>query len=256
MSELSGHAARAIEVTKVHADGKGVACVLQRLSLDVPGNELTVIMGPSGSGKSTLLHCFAGLDRVTSGHIVIGDQDITTLSDAKLTALRRERIGLVFRECDLVPDLTVGRNIRLPLSLARRKIDKEWFDYIGRAMQLEKLFNQMPARLSDAQRQRATIARALINKPGIIFVDEPTDILDSRSSEELLALLRTFVDEMRQTILMVTRSPIVASYAHSVVFLSDGRIVDRVTSPTLDGILDRIKALSSADDPRSQRQSA
>lgn len=250
MSGLSSHAARAIEVTKVHADGETVVCALQRLSLDVSENELTAIMGPSGSGKSTLLHCFAGLDRVTSGCILIGDHDITTLSDTELTILRREQIGLIFRECDLMPSLTVRRNIRLPLLLARRKVDKEWFDHIVHTTQLKKLLDQMPARLSHEQRQRVTVARALINGPRIVFADEPTGTLDSRSSEEILALLRTFVDEMGQTILMVTRSPVVASYAHSVVFLSDGRIVDCVADPTPDSILDRIKALPPVHDLR------
>lgn len=249
MSGLSSHAARAIEVTKVHADGETVVCAFQRLSIDVPENELTAIMGPSGSGKSTLLYCLAGLDRVTSGRIFIGDRDITTRSDTELAILRRERVGLIFRECDLVPELTVRRNIRLPLLLARRKVDKEWFDHIVHAAQLKKLLDQMPAQLSYGQRQRVAVARALINRPRIVFADEPTGTLDSRSREELLVLLRTFVDEMGQAMFMVTRSPVVASYAHSVVFLSGGRIVDCMADPTPGGILDRIKAPPPAPDP-------
>ncbi len=242
MNGRSSHAARAIDVTKVHAESQAVVFALRQLSLDVPQNELTAVMGPSGSGKTTLLYCLAGLDRVTSGRILIGDRDITKLRDTKLAILRREWVGLVFQECDLMPTLTVARNILLPLSLAGRKVDKKWFDHIVRATRVEKLLDRRPAQLSRGQRQQVAVARALINSPRIVLADEPTGPLDSRESEELMALLRTCVDKMGQTILMVTRNPVAACYANSVVFLSDGRIVDCVADPKLDSVVDRIKA--------------
>lgn len=243
MSGLRSHAARAIEVTKVYGRDEIAINVLQGLSLDVPVNEFTAIMGPSGSGKSTLLHCLAGLDRVTSGSIFIGDQDINDLSDTELAKLRRERVGLVLQECHLMPAITVAQNIRLPLLRARQKVDKEWFDYIVREARVEKLLGRRPAQLSRGQQQRVATSRALINRPIIVFADEPTGILDPRERDELLVFLRTCVAEMNQAVLMVTRNPVAACCAKSVVFMSDGRIVDRMISPEPDDILDRMKEL-------------
>jgi putative ABC transport system ATP-binding protein len=198
-------------------------------------------MGPSGSGKSTLLHCIAGLDTLTSGHAFIGDEDLSTLDDRQLTMLRRDRIGFVFQAYNLVPTLTALENVVLPLRLAGRKGDQEWISTVIDTMGLANRLQHRPSELSGGQQQRVAVARALVTRPQIIFGDEPTGNLDSRSSTEVLTFMRRAVDEMAQTIVIVTHDPNTASYADRLVFLADGRIVDEMHEPTADRVLDRMK---------------
>jgi putative ABC transport system ATP-binding protein len=198
-------------------------------------------MGPSGSGKSTLLHCIAGLDTLTSGHAYIGDEDLSTLDDRHLTVLRRDRIGFVFQAYNLVPTLTALENVTLPLRLAGRKGDQHWIDTVIDTMGLANRLQHRPSELSGGQQQRVAVARALATRPQIIFGDEPTGNLDSRASSEVLRIMRRAVDEMAQTIVIVTHDPKAASYADRIVFLADGRIVDEMQHPTADRVLDRMK---------------
>jgi len=203
----------------------------------------TAIMGPSGSGKSTLLHCIAGLDTLTSGKAFIGDQDLSTLDDRHLTILRRDRVGFVFQSFNLVPTLTAAENITLPLALAGHKGDAEWIDRVVDTLGLHDRLAHRPSELSGGQQQRVAVARALASRPQIIFADEPTGNLDSRSGLEVLGFLRRAVDEMGQTIVMVSHDAVAASHADRIVFLADGRIVDELRHPTVEGVLDRIKRL-------------
>jgi putative ABC transport system ATP-binding protein len=200
-------------------------------------------MGPSGSGKSTLLHCIAGLDDLTTGTVHIGDTDIATLDDRRLTELRRDRIGFIFQAFNLVPTLTAAENIGLPARLAGRKPDKEWFDHVVETVGLRTRLDHRPSELSGGQQQRVAVARALASRPDIIFADEPTGNLDSRTGAEILSYMRNAVREYGQTIVMVTHDPIAASYADRAVFLADGRIVDDVDQPTADSVIDRIRHL-------------
>ncbi len=199
-------------------------------------------MGPSGSGKSTLMHTLAGLDSLTSGHVFIGAVDLSTLDDKRLTQLRRDRVGFVFQAFNLVPTLTAAENIVLPMSLAGRKPDKEWVDEVVRTVGLSKRLRHRPSELSGGQQQRVAVARALASKPAIIFADEPTGNLDSHTGAEILSFMRTAVREMGQTIVMVTHDPTAASYADRAVFLADGQIVDDMSNPTAERVLDRIKS--------------
>jgi putative ABC transport system ATP-binding protein len=200
-------------------------------------------MGPSGSGKSTLLHCLAGLDALTSGTVFIGDTDLTTLSDNELTRLRRDRIGFVFQAYNLIPTLTAEENITLPLALAGRKPDRDWLAALVTSLGIADRLRHRPSELSGGQQQRVASARAMVTRPELIFADEPTGNLDSRSATELLELTRAAVDGFGQTVVMVTHDPRAASYADRVVFLADGRIVHELEHPTLNGILDELKAL-------------
>ena len=200
-------------------------------------------MGPSGSGKSTLLHCMAGLDELSSGHVFIGDTDLTTLNEKRLTLLRREKVGFVFQAYNLVPTLSAQENITLPLDLAGRKLDGAWLERVVSTVRLSDRLNHRPSELSGGQQQRVAAARALMSRPDIVFADEPTGNLDSRSSAELLAFLRQAVDEFGQTIVMVTHDATAASYADRVVFLEDGRVVDGMDAPTAERVLDRMKSL-------------
>jgi putative ABC transport system ATP-binding protein len=238
-------AARAVEATKVYGSGDTAVVALDEVTVDLPSGRFTAIMGPSGSGKSTLLHCLAGLDSLTEGQVLIGDVELGALSDKELTLLRRARIGFVFQSFNLVPTLTAGENITLPLTLAGRRPDPGWLDQVIATVGLGDRLGHRPAELSGGQQQRVAAARALASKPAIVFADEPTGNLDSRAGAELLGFLRRAVDEMGQTIVMVTHDPWAAAHADAVVFLADGRIVDHMADPTADRVLDTIKRLGS-----------
>jgi putative ABC transport system ATP-binding protein len=216
---------------------------LDELSVLVPAGELTAIMGASGSGKSTLLQCMAGLDSLTSGRVSIGGQDLAELDDRELTLLRRERIGFVFQAFNLIPTMTAGANIVLPFTLGGRAPEPEWLDEVVRAVGLVDRLEHRPAQLSGGQQQRVAIARAIVTRPDIIFADEPTGNLDSRSGAEVLALLRDGVDRFGQTVAMVTHDPVAASHADTVVVLADGRVVDQLDHPSTQDVLDRVMTL-------------
>jgi putative ABC transport system ATP-binding protein len=221
---------------------RGGRQVLDGLSAEIPEG-VTALVGPSGSGKSTLMHCLAGLDTLTSGKVYIGDVDLTTLSDKELTRLRRDSVGFVFQTFNLVPTLTAIENITLPSSLAGTKPDGDWLDQVIKTTGLGDRLTHRPSELSGGQQQRVAVARALASQPKIIFADEPTGNLDSRAGAEILDFMRRAVSEMAQTIVMVTHDPNAASYADAVLFLNDGRIVDRMEDPTAERVLDRLKQL-------------
>jgi putative ABC transport system ATP-binding protein len=236
-------AARAVEATKVYGSGDTAVVALDEVTLHLPTGRFSAIMGPSGSGKSTLVHCLAGLDSLTEGRVFVGDVELGTLSDKELTLLRRTRIGFVFQAFNLVPTLTARENITLPLTLAGRTPDPGWFDEVIATVGLGDRVGHRPSELSGGQQQRVAVARALLSRPAIVFADEPTGNLDSGSSAELLDFLRRAVDEMGQTIVMVTHDPGAAAHADAVVFLADGRIVDHMTDPTAERVLDTVKRL-------------
>jgi putative ABC transport system ATP-binding protein len=244
--ETTDHlAARAVDVVKVYGQGETAVRALDGVTVDFPTGRFTAIMGPSGSGKSTLMHCLAGLDRVTSGTIFIGETDISNLSEKQLTLLRRERVGFVFQAFNLLPTLTAAENIELPMAIAGRKPDRAWVDRVIDAVGLRERLGHKPAELSGGQQQRVAGARALASKPDIVFADEPTGNLDSVASAELLGFMRRSVDEFGQTIVMVTHDPTTAAYSDLVLFLNDGRIVDEMPNPTADKVLDFMKRLGA-----------
>jgi putative ABC transport system ATP-binding protein len=238
--------ARAIDLVKVYGSGEAEVRALDGVTVDFPRGRLSAIMGPSGSGKSTLMHCMAALDRPTAGKIEIDGVDIGVLKDRPLTQLRRDRLGFVFQAYNLVPTLTAKENITLPLDIAGRKIDREWFDSLVDAVSLRDRLGHRPSELSGGQQQRVACARALVSRPTIVFADEPTGNLDSRSSGEILEFLRASVDRFGQSIVMVTHDPRAASYADQVLFLADGRIVGDLQDPTADRVLERMKDLDTA----------
>ncbi|MEU9899162.1 ABC transporter ATP-binding protein [Streptomyces phaeochromogenes] len=238
-------AARASELSKVYGHGETQVVALDRVSVDFRQAEFTAIMGPSGSGKSTLMHCVAGLDSFSSGSVRIGDTELGSLKDKQLTKLRRDKIGFIFQAFNLLPTLTALENITLPMDIAGRKPDKEWLNQVIGMVGLADRLSHRPTELSGGQQQRVAVARALASRPDIIFGDEPTGNLDSRSGAEVLGFLRNSVREMGQTVVMVTHDPVAAAYADRVIFLADGRIVDEVLSPTADGVLDRMKAFDA-----------
>ncbi|MBM6545328.1 ABC transporter ATP-binding protein [Janibacter sp. YIM B02568] len=238
-------AARTIDLRKTYGKGDAAVVALDGVDLEIERGRFTAIMGPSGSGKSTLMHCLAGLDSVTSGQVFIGDVDVTGLSDKDLTLLRRDRVGFVFQAFNLVPTLSAQENILLPLAIAGRKPDPEWFDLVVRTVGLGDRLRHRPSELSGGQQQRVACARALVSKPEIIFADEPTGNLDSTSSAEVLSFLRRSVDEFDQTIVMVTHDPGAASHTDRVLILSDGRIVDDILEPTREKVLDAMMALTA-----------
>ncbi|WP_405886748.1 ABC transporter ATP-binding protein [Streptomyces longwoodensis] len=234
-------AARATELSKIYGQGETQVVALDRVSVDFRQAEFTAIMGPSGSGKSTLMHCVAGLDTFSSGSVRIGDTELGSLKDKQLTRLRRDKIGFIFQAFNLLPTLTALENITLPMDIADRKPDRQWLDTVIEMLGLSGRLAHRPAQLSGGQQQRVAVARALASRPDIIFGDEPTGNLDSRSGAEVLGFLRNSVRELGQTVVMVTHDPVAAAYADRVVFLADGRIVDEMNAPTADSVLDRMK---------------
>ncbi|WP_030747710.1 ABC transporter ATP-binding protein [Streptomyces sp. NRRL F-5135] len=238
-------AARATDLSKVYGQGETQVVALDRVSVDFRQGEFTAIMGPSGSGKSTLMHCVAGLDSFSSGSARIGDTELSTLKDKQLTKLRRDKIGFIFQAFNLLPTLTALENITLPMDIAGRKPDQQWLNRIIDLIGLSGRLGHRPTQLSGGQQQRVAVARALASQPEIIFGDEPTGNLDSRSGAEVLGFLRNSVRELGQTVVMVTHDPAAASYADRVIFLADGRIVDEMLDPTADGVLDRMKAFDA-----------
>ena len=236
-------AARATNAVKVYGDGRSDTSVraLDGVNVEFQPGRFTAIMGPSGSGKSTLLHCLAGLDSLSSGTIHIGETALGTLRERQLTRLRRDRIGFIFQAFNLLPTLTAAENITLPLALAGRRPDPDWYDTVIDVVGLRDRLGHRPAELSGGQQQRVAAARALVSRPEIIFADEPTGNLDSRAGGELLAFMRRAVDAFDQTIVMVTHDPVAASYADRIVFLADGQVVDEMAQPTPERVLDRMK---------------
>jgi putative ABC transport system ATP-binding protein len=238
-------AAHAVDLTKQYGSGDASVVALDAVSVEFEAAAFTAIMGPSGSGKSTLLHCMAGLDTPTSGRVYIGDVDLTSLSEKQLTLLRREKVGFVFQTFNLVPTLTAAENITLPLDIAGQRPDAAWFDQVVDTVGLRDRLTHRPSELSGGQQQRVAGARALVSRPEIVYADEPTGNLDSRSGAELLTFLRDAVKGHGQTIVMVTHDPTAAAYADRIVFLADGRIVDEMRDPTAQKILDRMKSLET-----------
>ncbi|MCW7941602.1 peptide ABC transporter ATP-binding protein [Streptomyces hygroscopicus] len=238
-------AAGVTDAVKVYGSGDTAVRALDGVSVGFPAGRFTAIMGPSGSGKSTLMHCAAGLDTLTSGSAFIGDTELSTLEDRRLTLLRRDRIGFVFQAFNLVPTLTVAENITLPLDLAGARGDREWVDALVDVVGLRDRLHHRPAELSGGQQQRVAVARAFAGRPDVVFADEPTGNLDSRSGEEVLGLLGRAVRHMNRAVVMVTHDPVAAAHADEVVFLADGRLVDRMESPTPDKVLDRLKAFEA-----------
>jgi putative ABC transport system ATP-binding protein len=236
-------AAQVIGATKVYGKGDTAVRALDDVTLDIPSGQLTAIMGPSGSGKSTLMHCLAGLDSLTSGKVLIGGVDLGTLSDGALTRLRRERIGFVFQAFNLVPTLSAAENIALPARLAGRRPEKAWMDEVVSTVGLTSRLGHRPSELSGGQQQRVAVARALTSRPHVVFADEPTGNLDSRSGHEVLRLLREAADRYGQTVVMVTHDPVAAAWADTAVFLADGHVVDSLANPTAEWVLDRMKGL-------------
>ncbi|OIJ93843.1 peptide ABC transporter ATP-binding protein [Streptomyces sp. MUSC 14] len=235
-------AAGVTDAVKVYGGGDTAVHALDGVTVDFPAGRFTAIMGPSGSGKSTLMHCAAGLDTLTSGTARIGDTDLSTLDDRRLTLLRRDRIGFVFQAFNLVPTLTVAENITLPLDLAGRRGDPAWTDALVDVVGLRDRLHHRPSELSGGQQQRVAVARAFAGRPDVVFADEPTGNLDSRSGAEVLGLLGRAVREMDRTVVMVTHDPVAAAHADEVLFLADGHLVDRMAEPTADRVLDRMKA--------------
>ncbi len=243
LSTAADVAARAVDVWKVYGSGEAQVIALHGVSVELEQGRYTAIMGPSGSGKSTLMHCLAGLDSATRGEVYVGDTRLTGLSDRELTQLRRDKVGFVFQQFNLLPTLTALENIVLPLSIAGRKPDQAWLDTVIDTIGLRDRLGHRPAQLSGGQQQRVACARALASRPAVVFADEPTGNLDSHSGAEVLGFLRNSVRDFGQTIVMVTHDPNAASYADRVVFLADGRVVDELREPTAESVLDKLKRL-------------
>jgi putative ABC transport system ATP-binding protein len=234
---------RAVDVSKIYGSGDTAVHALDGVTVDFQRAQYAAIMGPSGSGKSTLLHCLAGLDRVTSGQVFLGDVEISAANEKHLTLIRRDHIGFVFQAYNLVPTLTALENITLPLALAGRKPDPEWLDRVIKTVNLADRVSHRPSELSGGQQQRVAVARALVSRPEIIFADEPTGNLDSKAGAEILGFMRSAVDELGQTIVMVTHDPVGAAYADRVVFLADGKICGELASPTVDSVMNDMRRL-------------
>jgi putative ABC transport system ATP-binding protein len=232
------------DLRRTYGEGETAVHALAGITLDFPSAQFTAIMGPSGSGKSTLMHLLAGLDSPTSGSVTIEGQELSGLDDKGLTRLRRDRLGFVFQAFNLVPVLTAEENITLPLTLAGRKPDPEWLNQLIDTVGLRDRLTHRPAELSGGQQQRVAVARALVHRPAVLFADEPTGNLDSRSSEEVLGLLRQAVDEFGQTVIMVTHDATAAAVADRIVVLSDGKVVHDGGSESMEGVLDLMKAVA------------
>ena len=238
-------AAAALNASKIYGKDDSEVRALDDVTVDFAEGQFTAIMGPSGSGKSTLMHCLAGLDTLTSGKVFVDGTDLSGLSDRELTVLRREQVGFIFQAYNLIPTLTALENITLPLDLGGVDVDQAWLNDVVHAVKLESRLTHRPSELSGGQQQRVAVARALASRPAIIFADEPTGNLDSRSGAEILAFMRHAVSDLGQTIVMVTHDPVAAAYADRVVFLADGKVVDEITSPTSEQVLDRMKKIGS-----------
>ena len=236
-------AARAVNASKIYGKGETEVRALDNINVEFGTSRFTAIMGPSGSGKSTLMHTMAGLDSLTSGAVYVGDVELGKLREKKLTKLRRDRIGFVFQSFNLIPTLTARENIELPMKLAGRKPEQAWFDEVVATVGLGNRLHHLPSELSGGQQQRVAVARALASQPHIVFADEPTGNLDSRTGAEILSFMRQAVRELGQTIVMVTHDPVAASYADRAVFLADGRIVDDIVDPNVDSVLARMRTL-------------
>ena len=230
---------------KIYGEGETAVHALDGVDLDISRGQFVAIMGPSGSGKSTLLHCAAGLDRLTSGQVMLAGTELSRLNDKDLTLLRRESVGFIFQAYNLVPTLTAAENVTLPLDLAGKDPDAGWFDQVVDTLGLRDRLTHRPAELSGGQQQRVAAARALITRPTVVFADEPTGALDTASGAELLSFLRRASREFGQTIVMVTHDPAAASYAERLLFLADGRVVDEMSTPSAEAILDRMKKLEA-----------
>ena len=238
-------AAAALNASKIYGKGDSEVRALDDITVDFARSQFTAIMGPSGSGKSTLMHCLAGLDTLTAGKVFVDGTDLSELNDRALTVLRREQVGFIFQAYNLIPTLTALENITLPLDLGGVAVDEAWLNEVVTAVKLESRLTHRPSELSGGQQQRVAVARALASRPKIIFADEPTGNLDSRSGAEILSFMRHAVTDLGQTIVMVTHDPGAAAYADRVVFLADGKVVDEVNSPTSEQVLDRMKKLGS-----------
>ncbi|GAA4388115.1 ABC transporter ATP-binding protein [Actinomadura verrucosospora] len=232
-------------VSKVYGRGRGAVAALREVTATLPRGRLTAVMGPSGSGKSTFLHCAAGLDTPTSGTVRLGDTELSSMNETKLTELRRRRVGFVFQAFNLVSSLTVEQNITLPLRLSRTRPDKAWLTEVVARVGLADRTGHRPGQLSGGQQQRVAIARALVTRPDVVFGDEPTGALDTMTARDVLTLLRETVDGMGQTVVMVTHDPVAASYADTVLFLADGRIVDSMDAPSSDKVAARMTRLGA-----------
>jgi putative ABC transport system ATP-binding protein len=237
-------AASARGATKYYGSGDTKVLALDGVDIDFAAGQFTAIMGPSGSGKSTLMHCMAGLDRLSSGTVMVGDVEVTKASEKQLTRLRRDRLGFIFQSFNLVPTLSAIENILLPMDLAGTKPDRAWVDHVISTVGLSHRLKHRPGELSGGQQQRVAVARALASRPQIIFADEPTGNLDSTTGAEILAFMRHAVRDLGQTIVMVTHDPVAASYSHRVVFLADGRVTDQLADPTPTAVLDHMRRLS------------
>ncbi|MBW0255479.1 ABC transporter ATP-binding protein [Cellulomonas sp. PS-H5] len=233
-------------LVKTYGTGEAAVRALDGVDVDFARGELTAIMGPSGSGKSTLMHCMAGLDRGDAGTVVVDGLEVSAMNERKLTRLRRDHLGFVFQAFNLVPTLTALENITLPLDIARRPVDRAHLDAVVQAVGLADRLGHKPTELSGGQQQRVACARALVSRPSVVFADEPTGNLDSTSSGEVLGFLRRSVDDLGQSVVMVTHDPTAASYAHRVLFLADGRLVGELTDPTPDSVLAALAALRPA----------
>jgi putative ABC transport system ATP-binding protein len=231
-------AVRVSGLTKTYGSGDALVRALDDISVDLLAGEFTAIMGPSGSGKSTLMHVCAALDTADSGQVLVGEQDLGRMSDRQLTTLRRDEIGFVFQSYNLVPTLTAAENIKLPVAIAGRRPDPEWYDAVVATVGLGDRLTHKPSELSGGQQQRVAVARALVSRPRVVFADEPTGNLDSRASAEVLDLLRRSVDDHGQTVVMVTHDPVAAAYTDRVIFLADGRVVDEVRDPGQEQVLE------------------
>ncbi|WP_062646440.1 ABC transporter ATP-binding protein [Streptomyces maremycinicus] len=241
LASADGIAARARGLTKAYGSGETTVLALDSVDVGIARGRFTAVMGPSGSGKSTLMHCLAGLDTVSAGQVWIGDTEITGLKDRELTRLRRDRIGFMFQSFNLIPTLNAAENITLPMDIAGQKPDQKWLDQVIDTLGLRDRLKHRPSQLSGGQQQRVACARALASRPELIFADEPTGNLDSRAGLEVLAFLREAVDDLGQTVVMVTHDPGAAAHSDLVLFLADGRIVDEMERPTADAVLERMK---------------
>ena len=245
VNEVHSAAARASNATKIYGKGDTLVTALDSVDISFETGKFSAIMGPSGSGKSTLMHCMAGLDNLSSGKVFIGDTDLTELSEKELTLLRRSNIGFIFQSFNLVPTLNALENITLPIDLSGNKVDRDWVDQITEVVNLSDRLKHKPSELSGGQQQRVAVSRALASKPNIIFADEPTGNLDSKTGSEILNFMSLATTDLNQTIVMVTHDPVAASYSDRVIFLEDGRVVGEIIEPTADSIIDRMRTFGS-----------